>query len=446
MPKPRGEGKPYKETRTRKVKDKKTGEVKEVKYTLWAWKIELDRKPDGTRDYAVVRRKNRNDLADAKNELLVKIATGAPLKKDTTTVAAWLEYWLDEIAKPRLRPRVWRDYRSAVRCNIIPHIGKVRMVDLEPRHVRHMIKKITDSGLKLRSAEVAYLRLHKALDDAKREPSLGITSNVVELVDKPQPKTNGQDAAHPQPLRAITANGEKTKGRKQRSRKSLTSEQARKVIRTALDDNDPLAARWAMALLTGSRQGETIGLTLDRIDLEKGTMDLSWALQVVPLAREKGEKLPAGDLYPIEAFDAPEGFEIWPLYRATCLVRPKTNKSVRLVPVPMPLLVLLRAHIEQMKPNKYGLVWANPAGKPLRPEDDRKQWAAAMARAGAPDVVLHAARHTTATLLLEAGVPEDVRMAIMGHSSAAAQRIYAHVDQEVKRAGLSSIGGVALAS
>lgn len=92
MPKPRGEGKPYKETRTRTRKNKKTGEVETYTYELWAWKVELDPKPNGERDSITIRRKSRNDLIDAKRELLVKLATGGPLKHDTTTVAEWLEY------------------------------------------------------------------------------------------------------------------------------------------------------------------------------------------------------------------------------------------------------------------------------------------------------------------------------------------------------------------
>ena len=45
-----------------------------------------------------------------------------------------------------------------------------------------------------------------------------------------------------------------------------------------------------------------------------------------------------------------------------------------------------------------------------------------------PRVPLHAARHTTATLLLAAGVPQRVITEILGHSSAAVSAAYEHVD------------------
>ncbi|WP_039828084.1 site-specific integrase [Nocardia testacea] len=449
MPRIRGEGKPYKERRTKTVVDKKTGEKKVVETFLWAWRVELDRKPNGDRDYTVVRRKNRNDLIEARRELLVKIATGQPLKQSSATIAAFLEYWLEEIAKPRLRPRPWRNHVSTVNCNIVPHIGKVKLVDLEPQNVRYMVKQILASGLSLRTAEIAYNTLSGALEDAMKEPSLGLTRNVAKAVPKPGARTTvvqttmvqgGAVAELPAAAGELESAGPKK--RKQRSRAPLTSEQARAVIRHALDTENPLAVRFAFALLTGVRQGECLGLTADRVDLDRGLVDLSWALQAVPLKRKKGDPLPKGDVYPLEAFDSPAGFEVKPLFRSYCLIRPKTTKSVRMLPLPDPLLMLLRAHIQQMKPNPYGLLWVTDRGRPYSSKADTAEWTAALAAVGAPDVVQHAARHTTATLLLEAKVPEDVRMAIMGHSSAAVQRMYAHADHGVKRAGLSALGGL----
>jgi len=53
---------------------------------------------------------------------------------------------------------------------------------------------------------------------------------------------------------------------------------------------------------------------------------------------------------------------------------------------------------------------------------------------------LHEARHTTATLLMEAGVDETVRIAILGHSSIAVTRGYQHARDEHTRAALEAMG------
>ena len=53
----------------------------------------------------------------------------APYLKD------WLDRWLDEIVKPRLRPSTLATYRSAVEALIKPAIGRVRLSRLEPKHL-----------------------------------------------------------------------------------------------------------------------------------------------------------------------------------------------------------------------------------------------------------------------------------------------------------------------
>jgi mRNA-degrading endonuclease toxin of MazEF toxin-antitoxin module len=53
--------------------------------------------------------------------------------------------------------------------------------------------------------------------------------------------------------------------------------------------------------------------------------------------------------------------------------------------------------------------------------------------------MLHEARHTTATLLLEAGVSEAVIIAIMGHSSIAVTRGYQHVSQTLARKAMDDV-------
>ncbi|SDT84292.1 hypothetical protein [Gordonia westfalica] len=55
----------------------------------------------------------------------------------------------------------------------------------------------------------------------------------------------------------------------------------------------------------------------------------------------------------------------------------------------------------------------------------------------APDQ--HAARHTVATLLQEAGVEEATRMAILGHTTTTSHRQYAHTSTDLTRAALGQL-------
>jgi len=65
-------------------------------------------------------------------------------------------------------------------------------------------------------------------------------------------------------------------------------------------------------------------------------------------------------------------------------------------------------------------------GKPRDPDADSKAWARALKRAGLPHVPLHAARHSCASLLRDAGVAERVIQSILGHTDVKTTQGYAH--------------------
>jgi integrase len=72
-------------------------------------------------------------------------------------------------------------------------------------------------------------------------------------------------------------------------------------------------------------------------------------------------------------------------------------------------------------------VFAHEDGRPIDPKIDWREWKALCVEVGAPDVRLHAARHTAATMLLAMGVPMRVAMEILGHSRITVTQRYQHV-------------------
>ncbi|KRC52150.1 hypothetical protein ASE16_03630 [Leifsonia sp. Root227] len=141
--------------------------------------------------------------------------------------------------------------------------------------------------------------------------------------------------------------------------------------------------------------------------------------------------------------DFPDDFEYRHLQGSIWLTRPKSDSGWRIIPLVEPLrsFIELRISTAVTEPNPHGLVWtADPKrdkrgnllpldGAPIQPSHDNKAWHAVLARAGVPDARLHDARHTTASLLLKAGVPERVIMEILGHNSYAVTMKYQHVDK-----------------
>ena len=106
------------------------------------------------------------------------------------------------------------------------------------------------------------------------------------------------------------------------------------------------------------------------------------------------------------------------------LLRPKTAGSHRSPGLPAVLAEALAEHLQTYHPTRF-LFEASP-GIPLDPRRDHAAWHAALAEEGLPPMRLHSARHTTATLLLAAGVPQRVIQEILGQTQAATTVRYQH--------------------
>ncbi|NEW42772.1 tyrosine-type recombinase/integrase [Nocardia cyriacigeorgica] len=334
-----------------------------------------------------------------------EVETGTYRPRAKMTAARWLDYWVQEMVKPNKAPGTYRSYRGIIDNQIVPDIGEKKRMPLAPADIRANLKWVGENW-SARTAELTYAVWSKALADAKGEGV--IATNPIEQVAKPINNT--------------------------KTGKALSSADARKVLLTSIERKDPMATRWATALILGARQGECLGLERDRINLDDLTIDLSWQLQSLPT--KEGYKLDHPD-----RFDVPKGYECRPVYRRFALTRRKGQRPT-MIPLPNPLAAIYEVYLDSTPPNQFGLVWVSKAGTPIPNKYDSDAWHDLLESAGVGDIRLHDARHTTATLLLEMGVEESVRMQIMGQSTVAAQRRYAHVDRTLARKALGNLDGL----
>ena len=377
---------------------------------LWIASIDLGwaggkrrRKVVSSTDYATASRKLR--------DLRRQVQDHGDIPTASMTVGAWLDHWLEHIISATARPRTLTTYRGYVTNHIKPAIGKKRIDQLQPQHLRVMHKAMTDAGLSSTSALQAHHILSKALTDAMRE---GVAPrNVADLVAAPR--------------RAVSTRG------------SLTVNDTIAVLRGVADD--PLGSRWAAALLTGARQGELLGLEVNRVS---GVLDLSWQLQRLRFRHGCAGTCTvkrAGNC-PRRELDVPPGFEHRPLDGGLALTRPKSRSGTRVVPLVEPLATILARHLAAAPPNPHGLVWARPDGRPIDPSHDSAAWHDALTAAGVPQAPLHAARHTTATLLQKVGVPQQIITSILGHSEMVTTMAYQHDDQSLAVHGLERLSAL----
>lgn len=336
-------------------------------------------------------------LKRLKDKKLEYERSGRMPSQTTPYLKDWLDRWLDEIVKPRLRPSTLATYRSVVEALIKPAIGGVRLGRLEPKHFRMMEEYITkgddtcDPPRRPRSSATAgsaWRTLHKALDDAVREGI--IESNPCDRAESP---------------RVVYT-----------ERKILTPAQAGQLINA---ENDVMwHLMWRLAYETGMRQGERLGLTNSEIQLIDNVICIvvEWQLKVYNNVKD--------------ARDIPSSLGARHVMGKAYLVPPKTNAGRRVIPLPESLAAELGLYIKgtgRVKPDD--LVFVQEDGAPLNRMIETRAWKKALQRVGLPgDFVPHSARHTAATAMAQLGMSDKVRESIMGHSDiSVTNRVYTHV-------------------
>jgi len=285
---------------------------------------------------------------------------GLVLAATRTTVAEFMTRWVEDSARPSVRPRTYQIYRWLIDKHLSPRIGGVRLDKLSPMHVQGWLTMMERDGCSPRLRQMAFQRLHKALKQAVKWGL--VPRNVCEAVDKPKA-----------PRKEFTV---------------LDREQVKAFLQAAKADD--LHALYAVAVTTGLRQGELLGLRWQDVDLKAGTLAVRQILQ---------EDNPTGKI---------------------SFAEPKSAKSRRRVDLPQIAITALTEHRKkQFKKGRHtGLVFTDSEGNPIRKSNlTRRSFKPILKAANLPDIRFHDLRHTAATLLLAAGVHPKVVQERLGHAS-----------------------------
>lgn len=190
------------------------------------------------------------------------------------------------------------------------------------------------------------------------------------------------------------------------------ADQATAFLKAVRDDR--LYAAWALAVVCGLRRGELAGLRWSDLDLDRGLLHVRWQRTVATGQGDHGivEKEPKG------------GRE-------------------RRIGIGEAMVTILREHGARQERERvlYELIYRDgdwvfcwEDGRPYRPQYFTARFGNLCRKAGVPEIVLHDARHTSATVGADSGVPQHAMRDRLGHADVrTTHEVYTHVLPEAQR-------------
>jgi integrase len=344
------------------------GSLYQRKDGLWCAQVSLEGR--GLTKYAKTQKECRGWI----KETIAKIDGGLTFEATLITVERFFELWLNGKELSR-RPGTVENYRKITNSYILPKLGQMRLQDLTPTSITQLYLLLKEEGKGARSVQAVHVILHCALKQAVREGLL--SRNPVDAVDRPRVE--------------------------QTENQILTEEQARQLLTAA--SASLYETVFYLALVSGMRKGELLGLKWSDLDLTKGTLHVQRQLQCIK----------------------PDGY---------VLVPPKTKAGKRPIKLGQGMLAQLEKHrmnqelLKSAAGEKWqenNLIFTSSIGTFMDQSRVSKEFKRLLAKANLPDLRFHDLRHTSLSLLLENGTPVNTVQQRAGHSKASVTvDIYGH--------------------
>lgn len=362
------------------------GSIRERKDGLWEARYTVGNdpatgKPIRKSVYGKTQREVRKKLAS----VTVSIDEGIYTEPAKTTFGQWLSIWLEQYCTA-IKPRTLSLYKSTIEYRIRPFLGSVRLFELNPVILQNFYNNSIQGKYKGKNAISAKtLRnmhgiIHKALQQAV---SVGyIKGNPAGACVLPKFQ---RKELHP------------------------LDETQTKAFMQAIE-KDPFQRLFLVALFTGMREGELLGLCWDSVDLKRGRITVCQQLQ---------------------------------LHDGEYKVMPPKNGKPRVIAVPPYVLDILKKQRKEQAENRLkagalwensGYVFTNGIGQHIKRNTLYRHFKKAVEAIGIPSVRFHDLRHSYAVAALRAG--DDVKSVSenLGHASVAfTLDVYGHVTEDMRK-------------
>src|SRR5437870_305871 len=130
----------------------------------WMAQVTIGRDPvTGKPKRATFYGKTRQDVADKLTKALRDKQQGTFVGPHRLTLGEWLDTWLWEYKKPRLRSLSFNNYETVIRRHLKPALGHIPLQDLRPEQVQHYYNEQVQHGFEATTIRLHHVSLSHAL-------------------------------------------------------------------------------------------------------------------------------------------------------------------------------------------------------------------------------------------------------------------------------------------
>lgn len=328
----------------------------------WYYQVTLGTKPNGKRHQVKKRGFSTEKEAErACRKAITEYEDGLYVQPNKITFRKAAEDYMT-FKKPYISPVTYNCYESLLKSTIVPFLGDYKLTTVNPPLIYDFYRHMYDNAL----SGATRAKVHDIICGIMRHATNVeyIKKNPMNTVAKPS--------------------------RDKRQTKVWNAQQIEKFLATAT--SSPYFIVYYIALMTGMRQGEILGLRWKDVDFESGKLSIKQT-------RKNDGSLGAGA---------------------------KTAKSIRSLILAPAQLDVLKRHQELQKVQKknlhnvysdFDLIAASEVGTSISPSNLRRDLNKMIEQANLPKIRFHDLRHSHATFLLSINKNTKLVADRLGHAS-----------------------------
>ncbi|MCL6560226.1 MAG: site-specific integrase [Firmicutes bacterium] len=344
--------------------------------------------PDGKRVVyrKTVEAKSKREAEKLLAEFVAEVQKGQYVEPSKLTFAEFVERWLKNYAEKNLAPKTLFRYKQILESRVLPAMGHLKVEQIKPFHLMEFYANLQEDGIREDGkpgglSEKTILYHHRVISS--------ILNDAVEWQVIPS-----NPAARVKPPRV-----------QKKPAACYDEEQTAALLAAAEAEEAKYRVLINLAVFTGLRRGELMGLEWKDIDFAAATLRVHQASQYLP-------------------------------GRGVFTKEPKNESSVRILALPSFLVVMLKQYKKEQAEArlKAGDLWQGSDrlfttwdGQPMHPDTISKWFPKFLKKHGLPSLPFHGLRHTAATMLINQGLPAKSISGRLGHANiGTTMDIYGH--------------------